>query len=353
MAPEQTLGVANASPASDQYSLAAVLYEAICGRPPFSGEVAVALLERIRTFDVTPPRRIDVALPVAFEAVVLRAMSRAPDARFPSVADLGAALLPFADAATQEAFARDFGDRPGAAPGSARSSARVATATASPAADRTAPRKARSSIATKWDTPLPCAPGESPFHIKGMPYRGLLRFIESAIPGGLEAFCASLPDPRLRDFLHQPFLATGRYDVLPFVPLSATLAGLLGLPADELVREAARRQCRYDAKTVFQRMFSDREPDAIAACFSRFNAQYYDFGTYRGTVVAPDRIVLEIENVPTYLFVWQGPMHLAYAEEVARISGASDAAGTLGTMRPSGRAGPHPLVASRSELVWS
>ena len=55
MAPEQTLGVKNASPASDQYALAAILYEAITGGPPFSPDVLAVLLDRIRTQPVRPP----------------------------------------------------------------------------------------------------------------------------------------------------------------------------------------------------------------------------------------------------------------------------------------------------------
>ena len=54
MAPEQTLGVRHSSPASDQYSLAVILYECVTGEAPFSADGVYALIERIRT-EIRPP----------------------------------------------------------------------------------------------------------------------------------------------------------------------------------------------------------------------------------------------------------------------------------------------------------
>jgi hypothetical protein len=362
MAPEQTLGVRNASPASDQYSLAVIVYEAITGRTPFTADETVALLERIRTESIPPPSRLHSSLPRTLDDVLLRALARDPAARFPSVAAFGAALLPFADPALAADLARSLGQHPSSSRARAltRASSGKTTAAADARADRSpssmkiAPvsKTAAQNPASKWDAPLPCPAGESPFHIKGMAYRGMVRFIEKAVPGGIDGFCESLSDTSLRDFLHQPFLASTRYDILPFVPLSAALGRILGVPPDLLVRRAAASQCQYDSQTVFKAIFSDQDPNAIAECFARFNAQYYDFGKYKGTVVEPFRIELESREIPAYAVIWFEPMHLAYSEEVARIVGAREVRGTFGRLEQCGRLGRFPLVKGMSEIVW-
>jgi serine/threonine protein kinase len=338
MAPEQTQGVKKATIASDQYSLAAILYEAITGRPPFPPEDVHALMERIRTGSIRPPRELVPTLPPAIDAIVLRALSRDPEARFPSIVAFASALLPFAGPTTVAEVGRDFaGVEPAMPPVGSRAP------TSSPV----------SKIGGSFDSPLPCAPGASPFHIKGMPYKGLVRFVEKLVPGGLDAFCDALPDARLRDFLHQPFLATGRYDVFPFVPIFGALSRLLGTPSDDLVRVAAASQCRFDAKNVFKLMFSGKGPTAVADRYGRLNGQYYDFGEYRGTVAGPHKVVLEARDIPAYLAPWWLPMHVAYGEEAVRVIGAKEVESTVDVVAPVPKKGPFPLVRTRYELTWS
>ncbi len=346
MAPEQTQGVKKATIASDQYSLAAILYEAITGRPPFPPDDVHALMEHIRTGSIRPPRELVPTLPPAIDAIVLRALSRDPEARFPSIATFAAALLPFAAPATVAEVGRDFAGFESPAPPRAPASAPTASPMASPTSSPVS--RTRGS----FDSPLPCAPGTSPFHIKGMPYKGLVRFVEKLVPGGLDAFCEALPDARLRDFLHQPFLATGRYDVFPFVPIFGALARLLGTPADDLVRAAAVSQCRFDAKNVFKLMFSGKGPTAIADRYARLNSQYYDFGEYQGTVAGPNKVVLDARDIPAYLAPWWTPMHVAYGEEAVRITGAEEVQSATDVVAPVPKKGPFPLVRTRSELTW-
>jgi len=360
MAPEQTLGVKNASPASDQYSLAAILYEAVTGQPPFEPDSVHVLLERIRTDAIRPASQINGALPEAFSDALMRAMNREPLRRYPSVRAFGAALLPFASLDTVALVERDFGERTsGKARVDSRPSLKKALATAETRLESKPLPAARpiASSAGDPDAPLPCAPGTSPFHIKGMPYRGLLRMVEKQVPGGLDAFCDALSDPRLREFLHQPFLATSRYDVFPFIPIFAALGRLAGLSFEDIVCRATIDQCRYDAKTVFKMMFSTDKVGNIVDYFPRFNAQYYDFGTYRASLAGPQRIVLELSEIPAYIFPWIGPMHVAYAAEAARIVGAREIQTTSTAVEPmmkTPKSKPgYSLVKSRSEISWA
>ncbi|HEX4206051.1 MAG TPA: serine/threonine-protein kinase, partial [Ktedonobacteraceae bacterium] len=97
MAPELFYG--KAFPASDQYALAVVLYEWLCGSHPFTGTMSELAEQHIR---VVPPllseRHPDT--PHAVEQVVLKALAKDPERRYPSV---GAFAHAFADACPRNA----------------------------------------------------------------------------------------------------------------------------------------------------------------------------------------------------------------------------------------------------------
>jgi serine/threonine-protein kinase len=89
MAPEQAQG-APAHPTADVYALGIVLYEMLAGRVPFSGpypDIAHLHAER------APPPIRRAPLSPALLAVVDRALAKDPGARFPSMAELRAALI--------------------------------------------------------------------------------------------------------------------------------------------------------------------------------------------------------------------------------------------------------------------
>lgn len=92
LAPEQVEG-GRVDGRTDVYGLGVVLYEAVCGRPPFvaDGAAATALIRLHQ--DPPPPHRLRADIPPELEAVLLRALARDPDKRFASSADLRAALL--------------------------------------------------------------------------------------------------------------------------------------------------------------------------------------------------------------------------------------------------------------------
>jgi Protein kinase domain len=89
MAPEQFSG--QFSPASDQYALAVVTYQLLAGRPPFEGDLAT--LTQGQLYEAPPSiRTFNPAISPALEAVVLRALSKKPAGRYPSVFAFAAAL---------------------------------------------------------------------------------------------------------------------------------------------------------------------------------------------------------------------------------------------------------------------
>jgi serine/threonine protein kinase len=82
-APEQIQRQATA--ASDQYSLAVMIYLLLTGQPPFSGTLTEVIFQQL---EVSPPslRTLNPAVPAEVDAVVLRALAKKPEDRWPSVA---------------------------------------------------------------------------------------------------------------------------------------------------------------------------------------------------------------------------------------------------------------------------
>jgi eukaryotic-like serine/threonine-protein kinase len=90
MAPEQVRGQADHR--SDIFSVGAVAYELLSGRPPFAGENPLQILEQLRT--LTPPRlsELDPSLPPQLSDILDRAIRKEPEERFADLGQMGREL---------------------------------------------------------------------------------------------------------------------------------------------------------------------------------------------------------------------------------------------------------------------
>ena len=91
MSPEQAEGK-RASKQSDLYSLGAVLYACVTGRPPFMGNTAVDVLQKHRYGRFDAPRLIVPDLPHWFDEIICQLLEKDPAKRFPDAYVLGRRL---------------------------------------------------------------------------------------------------------------------------------------------------------------------------------------------------------------------------------------------------------------------
>jgi hypothetical protein len=91
LAPEQALG-RDPEPRSDLYALGAVLYEMLCGRPPFLGDDMVSVISQHLNTAPVAPRFHNGDVPVALEALILRLLAKDPAERPEAAAETGALL---------------------------------------------------------------------------------------------------------------------------------------------------------------------------------------------------------------------------------------------------------------------
>jgi serine/threonine protein kinase len=94
LSPERTHGTTDVDGRSDIYSLGAMVYRLLTGRPPFAGGSLMETIIKIRQSESKPekPKKYQLAIPDLFEGIVLRMLAKQPADRYQTAAELLAEL---------------------------------------------------------------------------------------------------------------------------------------------------------------------------------------------------------------------------------------------------------------------
>jgi tRNA A-37 threonylcarbamoyl transferase component Bud32 len=210
MSPEQAFAAPEEVDArTDLYSLGAVLYELVTGRPPFEGGTVLAILRKIEEEDPAPP-----GVSPAVDAVILKALAKDRDRRFQTAGEMAEAVKGCLSGAVVETA------------GGATGSARVAkAAAATPSFVLRVPRRAAWAAGgalaallaalvawAAWPSaavpPAPPPPAPPPAPDLAAELRALLAAKTNVLSGELVRY---RDDPQLRRIIAQHFVDQGQY----------------------------------------------------------------------------------------------------------------------------------------------
>jgi eukaryotic-like serine/threonine-protein kinase len=106
--PEQLDGTLEVGPASDVYSLGAMLYKLVCGMPPLMATTLGEMRQAGLRGDFPPPRERKKCVPRPLQAICLKALQTAPAGRYESPELLAADVEAFLADAPVSAFPEDL-----------------------------------------------------------------------------------------------------------------------------------------------------------------------------------------------------------------------------------------------------
>ncbi|APR82035.1 Serine/threonine-protein kinase pkn3 [Minicystis rosea] len=154
MSPEQMTSMRDVDGRTDLWSLGAILFELVCGRPPFVAETTPHICAKVLNEDPPLPCSLRPDLPDEIEHVLLRCLEKEPDRRFADVASLVAALEPYAPVPEL----KSSGARAATAPASTRTETSIADEDEAPTvAVERAPVSAPSEATSEASVPAPRA----------------------------------------------------------------------------------------------------------------------------------------------------------------------------------------------------
>ena len=92
MAPEQCRGAVHVDARTDLYAVGCILFEMLCGRPPFVGASSMDIMSAHLRDEPPVPSSIEQSIGTEIDALILSLLAKDPDARFQRAVDLERAM---------------------------------------------------------------------------------------------------------------------------------------------------------------------------------------------------------------------------------------------------------------------
>lgn len=92
MSPEQFMGQ-KVDGRADLFSVSVMLYELLTGEKPFAGEALSTVMHKVVKTDPVPPQELNYAIPEPLSRVIMKGLSKRPQARYQDGRAMAAALL--------------------------------------------------------------------------------------------------------------------------------------------------------------------------------------------------------------------------------------------------------------------
>jgi hypothetical protein len=203
-----------------------------------------------------------------------------------------------------------------------------------------------------WHGERVYAPGQSPFHVRGLTYLGVREHADANIAGGMAALAAALPEGPHRSFAGQAFSPDAWYDALPLRPITEVLAKLERRGWEDSVRARAEDAARRELGLLGRMRMLTGSPERAVERLQRFVSDTFDFGKAELGEAAAGQARLVVHEVPQPL----GSLLLAMLQGRGSVL-VSTAGGKLikhgGRLIPTTQHGEINLVDVRVELSWS
>ncbi|NUP13139.1 MAG: hypothetical protein HOW73_44430 [Polyangiaceae bacterium] len=194
---------------------------------------------------------------------------------------------------------------------------------------------------------------ESPFRVKGVLYQGTQAFFNDNLQAGIGALVAEIASPELRDFITQPFLASGWYDALPVPALVAYEARALRMTVNDYSLYRTRYQARRDLGGVYAWVLRIARPQDVALRLPAVMVRMFDFAKCDVACVQDGTLETIFRGIPAPLEPWLRNGLLIYAQTALKLAGAKTVELEQMNAPVEGERAGVPLVMMHVRLRWS
>lgn len=172
----------------------------------------------------------------------------------------------------------------------------------------------------------PFSLGKSPFHIKGVAYKGTLKSISKDSGSGMNRVLERIGDerPELSKFIDGPFLASSMYDVFGLPLFTFYVAEVLGRNFKAHVYRISRAQLEADLSGVYRFLLKMVSPERVLKQIVLVTNQYFDFGEMELLESKKKSAIMVRRDFPLMLLPWYEDVATGYGEVALERAGAKD-----------------------------